>query len=104
MNKSPTKPGQRCRVIGGRMNHNNEGRGPNIGKEVITLHMQPEQVGVERENVWRCQAKEGQTLVTYHGGIGNQADFLECWLDVIEPTPAQKGMQTAEELRGVLDA
>ena len=83
----PTKPGQRCRVIGGRMAFNGEGKGPNQGKEVVTVFLHQEQAGAELENVWRCRAAEGQTLQTYYGA-GQEADFLECWLSKIEPDEA----------------
>jgi hypothetical protein len=93
----PTKPGQRCRVIGGRMPFNDEGQSPNIGKEVTTLQLMG-QAGIEQENVWRCQAKEGTSLITYHGGVGDQADFLACWLEVIEETEPPKTTTTEREI------
>ena len=83
----PTKPGQRCRVIGGRMAFNGEGQGPNQGKEVVTVFMHPEKAGIEQENVWRCRAASGHVLQTYYGA-GNEADFLECWLETIDPETA----------------
>ena len=79
----PTKPGQQCRVIGGRMPFNGEGVSPNAGKTVTTMFMHDEQAGVEQENVWHCR---GEALQTYYG-VGTEADFLECWLEVIEPPP-----------------
>lgn len=91
----PTRPGQKCRVIGGRMAFNGEGQGPNQGKEVITMFMHPEQAGAELENVWRCKAVGGQVLQTYYGA-GDSADFLECWLSVIEPPPSKVKEQTKE--------
>jgi hypothetical protein len=81
----PTKAGQRCRVIGGRMAFNGEGKGPNIGKVVTTMFMHINQAGMELENVWHCR---GENLQTYYGA-GTEADFLECWLDVIEPPPVK---------------
>lgn len=86
----PTKPGQRCRVIGGRMAFNGEGKGPNQGKEVTTMFMHPEQAGVEMENVWHCR---GEGLQTYYG-VGNEADFLECWLELIPPDAPATSAQT----------
>ena len=83
----PSKPGQRCRVIGGRMAFNGEGKGQNQGKEVVTVFLHQEQAGAEQENVWHCRAAEGQTLQTYYGA-GQEADFLECWLSKIEPDEA----------------
>ena len=85
---APTKPGQRCRVIGGRSPFNGEGTSPNQGKIVVTQYLHDEKAGVEQENVWHCRATEGQTLTTYYGA-GSEADFLECWLEVeqADPTP-----------------
>lgn len=80
----PTKPGQRCRVIGSRMAFNGEGKGPNQGKTVVTMFMHAEKAGIERENVWHCRAEGGDVLQTYYGA-GPEADFLECWLEVIDP-------------------
>lgn len=82
----PTQPGQRCRVIGGRMAYNQEGQGPNQGKEVTTVFLHKQRAGIEQENVWHCRAKAGDTLTTYYG-VGTEADFLECWLEVIEEDP-----------------
>jgi hypothetical protein len=84
---TPTKPGQRCRVIGGRQAFNGEGKGPNQGKIVTTVFLHPERAGIEQENVWRCQATDGGVLQTYYGA-GQAADFLECWLEVIDPDAA----------------
>lgn len=89
----PTKPGQRCRVIGGRMAFNGEGKGPNQGKEVTTVFMHIQQAGIEMENVWRCR---GEGLQTYYG-VGTEADFLECWLEVVEP-PKQDAPSASKEV------
>lgn len=80
----PTKPGQRCLVVGGRMAYNGEGQGPNQGKIVITDFCHPEPAGREQERVWRCHSADGGLLQTYYG-VGQSADFLECWLKVIDP-------------------
>jgi hypothetical protein len=77
------KPGQRCRVIGGRTPFNGEGESPNAGKIVTTIFLHKEQAGIEQENVWRCS---GENLQTYYG-VGSEADFLECWLEVIASPP-----------------
>lgn len=95
MSGVPTKPGQRCLVIGSRMAFNGEGKGPNQGKTVVTMFMHAEKAGVEQENVWHCQATGGQTLQTYYGA-GPEADFLECWLEVIEPDAEPPVSTTAE--------
>lgn len=95
---TPTKPGQRCRVIGGRMAFNGEGKGPNQDKEVITAFLHEEKAGVEQENVWRCNAASGHVLQTYYGA-GLAADFLECWLEVIDPEVAPpKALAADKEL------
>lgn len=93
MSGIPTKPGQKCRVIGGRMNHNDEGRGPNIGKTVETMFLHAEQAGIEQENVWHCK---GESLQTYYG-VGTEADFLECWLELIEPDAEPPAVKTTEK-------
>ena len=69
------------------MAFNGEGKGPNQDKEVVTVFLHAKQAGTELENVWHCRAAEGQTLQTYYGA-GQEADFLECWLEVIEPDAA----------------
>ncbi|MDP2263267.1 MAG: hypothetical protein Q8K24_08925 [Hydrogenophaga sp.] len=76
---TPTKPGQRCRVVGGRTPFNGEGASPNHGKIVTTVFLHAEKAGIEQENVWRCQSSD--VLQTYYGA-GHAADFLECWLEV----------------------
>ena len=93
----PTRPGQRCRVIGGRMAFNGEGQGPNIGKEVITVFLHPEQAGIQQENVWRCRAASGHVLQTYYGA-GDSADFLECWLQLIDPETTLTTSTTEREV------
>jgi hypothetical protein len=87
MPSHPTAPGQKCLVVGGRAAFNGEGKGPNQGKEVTTVFLHDSKAGLEQENVWRCQAKAGETLQTYYGA-GPQADFLECWLQLAEPDAA----------------
>lgn len=95
----PTTPGQRCRVIGGRSNHNNEGQGPNMGKVVVTMHLHAERAGIEQENVWHCQATGEDILQTYYGA-GREADFLECWLEVLPPeTTPPKQLAKEEDLQ-----
>jgi hypothetical protein len=90
----PTKPGQRCNVIGGRMPFNCEGESPNKGKVVTTMFLHPIQAGVEMENVWHCA---GENIQTYYG-VGNEADFLECWLELAEPPPVTS-KQTEREVQ-----
>lgn len=78
----PTKPGQRCLVVGSRMAFNGEGKGPNQGKTVVTMFCHAEKAGNEQENVWHCAGENGTILQTYYGA-GPEADFLECWLEVL---------------------
>ena len=78
------------------MAFNGEGQGPNQGKEVTTVLLMTEQAGVELENVWRCKAKEGESLQTYYGS-GDQAEFLECWLQVVEPDAAPPAVLAEEK-------
>lgn len=90
----PTKPGQRCKIIGGRTLFNQEGPSPNFGKIVVTTYLHKEQAGIELENVWHCTAEVG-VLATYYG-VGAEADFLECWLEVLPPeVVAPKTLETS---------
>lgn len=91
----PTKPGQKCKVIGGRMAFNGEGEGPNQSKTVVTVFLHKDQAGIEQENVWHCRAIEGQRLQSYYGD-GTEADFLECWLEVQDPDAIPPKVQEQE--------
>ena len=79
------------------MAFNGEGQGPNIGKEVITVFLHPEQAGIQQENVWRCRAASGHVLQTYYGA-GDSADFLECWLQLIDPETTLTTSTTEREV------
>lgn len=79
---TPTAPNQRCRVIGGRGTANGKGISPNHGKIVTTKFQHLNKAGIEQENVWRCTSSE---IITTYFGAGYEADFLECWLEVIPP-------------------
>jgi hypothetical protein len=93
---TPTKPGQRCRVIGGRATANGEGQSPNFGKIVVTQYLHDNKAGIEQENVWHCCSS---SLLTTYYGAGLEADFLECWLEVMPPEPVRtKETQLEEEL------
>lgn len=89
MNNTPTKPGQRCRVVGSRSKENGEGDGPNIGKVVITQHMYALRAGLPQDSVavWRCKSADGHIIATYHGGTSDEADFLSRWLEVEDEQP-----------------
>lgn len=91
----PTKPGQLCIVVGGRMPYNNEGVSPNQGKKVITEYLHSELAGIEQEPVWHCKSTSSDLLFTYYGN-GSHADFLECWLEVIEPDQLPQSTLTKE--------
>jgi hypothetical protein len=93
----PTKPGQRCRVIGGRSPFNGEGKSPNEGKVVLTVFLHDLKAGMEKENVWHCRSADGSFLTTYYGG-GPEADFLECWLEVIDPDQETDSLKKEEVL------
>lgn len=90
----PTKPGQRCCVIGGRTPANGEGTSPNQGKIVVTHYLHNQQAGIEQENVWHCTSND--VLVTYYGA-GHEADFLQCWLEVLPPEPLKAKETYLEE-------
>ena len=77
------------------MAFNGEGQGPNQGKEVVTVFLHTDKAGIEQENVWRCRAASGHVLQTYYGA-GGEADFLECWLEVVEPDSSLSSEQSSE--------
>ena len=77
------------------MAFNGEGQGPNQGKEVVTVFLHADRAGIEQENVWRCRAASGHVLQTYYGA-GGEADFLECWLEVVEPDASLSSEQSSE--------
>ena len=79
------------------MAFNGEGQGPNQGKHVVTLFLHPHTAGLEQERVWRCRAAEGQVLQTYYGA-GSEADFLECWLEVVDPPVVESGELVGADL------
>lgn len=81
---TPTKPGQRCRIIGSWSTDDQGVRGPNHHKEVTTLFLHDEKAD-DRVPVWRVQ---GTNLVSSFGAAGSQVDCLEYWLEVIDETPA----------------
>jgi hypothetical protein len=60
---------------------------------VVTQFLHKDQAGIEQENVWHCASKD--VLQTYYGA-GYQADFLECWLEVIPPDVAPPKELTRE--------
>lgn len=93
----PTKAGQQCKVIGGRTPFNGEGVSPNQGKEVITMFLHDIKAGVEQENVWHCRSMERNVLQTYYGA-GQEADFLECWLEIIPEVDTQTSDSKEKEL------
>lgn len=79
------------------MAYNGEGKGPNQGKEVTTVFLHDQPAGMEQEAVWHCKAKDGDVLQTYYGA-GTEADFLECWLHVIEPDAAPLSTTINQEI------
>jgi hypothetical protein len=91
---TPTNPGQRCKVVGGRSTANGEGQSLNYGKVVTTQFLHHKKAGIEQENVWHCVSSD--VLTTYYGA-GHEADFLECWLEVLPPEPL-KTKETQLEL------
>jgi len=92
----PTKPGQLCLVVGGRSAFNGEGKGPNQGRKVVTMFLHDEKAGLEQENVWHCRTADKEPLHTYYG-VGPEADFLECWLEVCPPDAEPPAQLTKEQ-------
>lgn len=82
----PHKPGQRCRVVGGRQETNGEGQSANMGRIVETVSLHAQRAGTPENSfaVWKCKSTDGLPLTTYYGA-GPEADFLGIWLEVIEP-------------------
>jgi len=83
------------------MAFNGEGKGPNQGKTVITMFLHDRKAGdlVEggvHENVWHCKATGGDILQTYYGA-GTEADFLECWLQLLPPETQEPKVETTEK-------
>jgi len=78
------------------MAFNGEGQGPNQGQEVTTIFLHSEAAGLEQEAVWHCKAKDGELLQTYYGA-GTEADFLSCWLRVVEPDAVPASITTSQE-------
>lgn len=93
MTERPTKPGQKCRVVGSRSQENGEGDGPNIGKIVTTMFLHQQQAG-DSVPVWHCR---GDSLITYWGHLGTEADFLNHWLEVIPELPPKTESQTTNQ-------
>lgn len=89
----PTKPGQKCKVVGSRSADNGEGPGPNMGKVVTTMFLHQQQAA-DSVPVWHCA---GADLQTYYG-VGTEADFLIYWLQVAddEPEPPKTVVETEE--------
>ena len=88
----PTKPGQKCRVVGGRGKDTGEAPSLNLGKTVTTMFLHQLQAG-DAVPVWHCR---GENLFTYYGN-GSEADFLNYWLEVIEELPIEPVSVTNEQ-------
>lgn len=82
----PTKPGQKCRIVGSWSLDTEGKRGPNHGKEVVTVFLHQIQAD-DRVPVWHVR---GENLVTSFGGVGNECDCLNYWLEVIEDPPPKQ--------------
>jgi hypothetical protein len=82
----PSKPGQRCRVVGGRQQTNGEGESANMNRIVETVSLHSQRAGTPENSfaVWKCKSMDGLPLTTYYGA-GPEADFLAIWLEVIPP-------------------
>ena len=81
------------------MMDNDEGKSPNIGKIVITISKYQEKAAGQ-VNVWRCRvANPNDKIISYHGAVSDEGDFLEHWLEVIPPEPlAVKETEKIKEL------
>ncbi len=93
----PTKPGQKCRVIGSTSGTS----GHSVGKEVVTVFQHDQNLRTERNGVvvdmgpvWRVR---GQGLISEYGGAGDEVDCLAIWLEVIEPEPPKTETTTKQK-------
>ena len=91
--KHPTKPGQKCRIVGSWALDTEGVKGPNHGKEVVTVRLHQMQAA-DRVPVWRITGKD---LVTSGGVIANEIDALNYWLEVIDEVEPPKVMTTEKE-------
>lgn len=95
---TPSRPSQRCRVVGGRSIVNGEGNGPNLGKIVLTQFLHPIRAGDASDSraVWRCNATGTDLLQTFYG-VGTQCDFLAEWLEVLPEDPVEPLVKETEK-------
>lgn len=84
----PTRPNQRCRVIGSQQLTNGGSESPNLNRIVRTVMLHPLRAGKPENSyaVWRCHTTDGRPLITAFGA-GEQCDFLAVWLEVIDDEP-----------------
>lgn len=90
----PTKPNQRCRIIAGRTEANDEGVSPNLGKVVTTVSKYAIMAGGTNP-VWKVS---GKGLITYYGAVGDTIDCLAIWLEVLPDEPEDKVEDKVEEI------
>lgn len=89
----PTRPGQKCRIIGSWSKDNGLGDGPNMHKEVVTLYLH-ELRAADVVPVWQVK---GDGLTTNYGGKGDEVACLQPWLEVLPDEPP-KAETTAKHL------
>lgn len=97
----PTRPGQKCRII----NSSSGKDGHTVGKKVVTVFLHEENLRVDDYStgqhrvvdlgpIWRVQ---GEGLISNYGGVGDQVDCAQCWLEV-EPEEPPKAETTNKHL------
>lgn len=90
----PTRPGQKCRIVGSWSTDDQGKVGPNHHKEVTTISLYP-MLAVGSVPVWKVS---GQDLVSSYGAVGNTVDCLLYWLEVIPETDPSMNQETNKEL------
>lgn len=87
----PHKPGQPCRII----NSSSGTEGHTVGKKVVTVFLHDVPLLVDDYStgahrvinlgpIWRVR---GEGLISNYGGVGDEVDCAQCWLEVEEPEP-----------------
>lgn len=81
----PTRPDQRCRIVGSWSTDDPGKVGPNHNAIVTTTFLHTLQAD-DRVPVWRVHSET--PLVTSMGVLTNDLDCLNYWLEVIDEEPA----------------
>ena len=81
MSKSiPVFPGAKCRIINGAHGP----QSPSVGRICWAVWMHPVR-HEEHGNIWHVHSADGKDFVNIHGGVAQEVDVAESWLEVIPP-------------------